>query len=78
MGPLYQEAAPVIGLLCLAPWSVAWAQAVSLSISGAGRPTLTAILFGGEAVMHVGSGIVLSARYGALGHGRGGADQRRR
>ena len=40
VGPLYQEAAAVIGLLCLAAVVQAWAQAISLAISGAGRPTL--------------------------------------
>ena len=67
VGPLYQEAAPVIGLLCLAAVIQAWAQAVSLSISGAGRPTLSSILYGSEAVLHVALGIALAARYGALG-----------
>ena len=45
----------------------AWAQAVTLAINGAGRPTLPAILYGIEAVLHVALGIVLASRYGAVG-----------
>jgi O-antigen/teichoic acid export membrane protein len=67
VGPLYQEAAACIGLLCVAAVVQAWGQAISLAISGAGRPRLASILYGGEAVVHVGLGIVLSSRYGALG-----------
>lgn len=67
VGPLYREAAACIGLLCIAAVVQAWGQAISLAISGAGRPRLASILYGGEAVVHVGLGIVLSSRYGALG-----------
>ena len=76
VGPLYREAAACIGLLCIAAVVQAWGQAISLAISGAGRPRLASILYGGEAVVHVGLGIVLSSRYGAIGHGRSGADRR--
>jgi O-antigen/teichoic acid export membrane protein len=67
VGPLYREAAACIGLLCVAAVVQAWGQAISLAISGAGRPRLASILYGGEAVVHVGLGIVLSSRYGAIG-----------
>ena len=67
VGPLYREAAACIGLLCIAAVVQAWGQAISLAISGAGRPRLASILYGGEAVVHVGLGIVLSSRYGAIG-----------
>ena len=76
VGPLYREAAPVVGLLCVAAVVQAWALAIRLAINGAGRPRLAAVLYGSEAVFHVGLGIVLAARYGAIGHGRGGADRR--
>ncbi len=67
VGPLYREAAPVIGLLCLAAVVQAWAQALKEAINGTGRPTLTAVLYGIEAVLHVALGIALASRYGALG-----------
>jgi O-antigen/teichoic acid export membrane protein len=67
VGPLYREAAACIGVLCIAAVVQAWGQAISLAISGAGRPRLASILYAGEAVVHVGLGIVLSTRYGALG-----------
>jgi O-antigen/teichoic acid export membrane protein len=67
VGPLYREAAACIGLLCIAAVVQAWGQAISLAISGAGRPRLASVLYAGEAVIHVGLGIVLSSRYGALG-----------
>jgi len=67
VGPLYREAAACIGLLCVAAVVQAWGQAISLAISGAGRPRLASILYGGEAVVHVGLGISLSSRYGAVG-----------
>ena len=67
VGPLYREAAPVIGLLCLAAVVQAWAQTLKMAINGTGRPTLTAVLYGIEAVIHVALGIALASRYGALG-----------
>jgi O-antigen/teichoic acid export membrane protein len=67
VGPLYREAASVVGLLCIAAVVQVWAQAVSLAISGAGRPTLPSILYGIEAALHVALGIVLASRYGAVG-----------
>jgi O-antigen/teichoic acid export membrane protein len=67
LGPLYREAAPVIGLLCLAGVVQAWALTIRTSISGAGRPALPAVLYGCEALIHVGLGIFLASRYGALG-----------
>ena len=67
VGPLYREAASVIGLLCLAAVVQAWAQALSLALSGAGRPALPSVLYGVEALIHVGLGFVLASRYGALG-----------
>ncbi len=38
LGPLYREAAPVIGLLCLAGVVQAWALAIRTAICGSGRP----------------------------------------
>ncbi len=67
VGPLYHEAAPVIGLLCLAGVIQAWAHTVRTAINGSGHPTLPAIVFGIEAALHVVLGVVLSARYGPLG-----------
>lgn len=67
VGPLYREAAPVIGLLCLAGVIQAWTQAVKVPLNGAGRPKLAAFLYGSEAVLHVGLGLALASRYGALG-----------
>jgi O-antigen/teichoic acid export membrane protein len=67
VGPLYREAASVIGLLCVAAVVQVWAGAVSLAISGAGRPTLPSVLYGVEAALHVALGIVLASRYGAVG-----------
>lgn len=67
LGPLYREAAPVIGLLCLAGVVQAWASAIRVAICGAGRPQLSAILYGTEAVLHVALGVALASRYGALG-----------
>jgi O-antigen/teichoic acid export membrane protein len=67
LGPLYREAAPVIGLLCLAGVVQAWASAVRVAVCGAGRPKLSAVLYGTEAVLHVALGVALASRYGALG-----------
>ncbi len=67
VGPLYREAAPVIGLLCLAAVVQAWAQTIKMAINGSGRPTLSAVLYGIEAVIHVALGIALASRFGALG-----------
>jgi O-antigen/teichoic acid export membrane protein len=67
VGPLYREAAPIIGLLCLAGVISAWAQSVKLTLNGAGRPKLGAMLYGIEMVIHVGLGLVLASRYGAVG-----------
>ncbi len=67
VGPLYREAAGVIGLLCLAAVVQAWAQVLKTAMNGAGRPTLAAVLYGIEAVLHVVLGIALASRYGALG-----------
>ena len=67
VGPLYRDTVPIIGLLVIAAVVQSWAVALKLSVNGAGYPKLTAAIFGSEAVIHVGLGIVLSARYGALG-----------
>ena len=67
VGPLYRDAVPIIGLLVIAAVVQSWAVALKLSINGAGYPKLTAAIFGSEAVIHVGLGIFLAARYGALG-----------
>ncbi len=67
VGTLYREAAQIIGLLCLAAVLQAWAQTVSLALSGSGRPTLPSILYGVEAVLHVTLGLVLASQFGAVG-----------
>ncbi len=67
VGPLYREAAPVIGLLCLAAVVQAWAQSLKITMNGAGRPRFVATVYGTEAVLHVALGIALASRYGALG-----------
>jgi O-antigen/teichoic acid export membrane protein len=67
VGPLYREAASIIGLLCLAAVVQAWALTLKTAINGAGRPALSAVLYGIEAVIHVGLGIALASRYGAIG-----------
>jgi O-antigen/teichoic acid export membrane protein len=67
VGPQFAQAAPVIGLLCLAAVIQSWALAVRNGINGSGRPTLAAIVYGVEAVIHLSLGIVLASRYGALG-----------
>jgi O-antigen/teichoic acid export membrane protein len=67
VGPVYRDAAPIVGLLCLASVVQAWALGIRQAINGAGRPALSAVLYGTEAVFHVGLGIVLASRYGALG-----------
>jgi O-antigen/teichoic acid export membrane protein len=67
VGPLYREAAPVIGLLCLAAVVESWAVTIRMGLNGAGRPRLSAAIYGSEAVLHVALGIVLASRYGALG-----------
>jgi O-antigen/teichoic acid export membrane protein len=67
VGPLYHEAASVVGLLCLAGVVQGWAFAVRTALSGSGRPRLPAILYGLEAVLHVSLGIVLASLYGPVG-----------
>ena len=67
LGGQYREAVPVIGLLCAAAVIQAWAGTIRMAVCGGGRPQLSALLFAGEAVLHVALGVVLSARYGALG-----------
>jgi O-antigen/teichoic acid export membrane protein len=67
LGPLYREAAPVVGLLCIAGVVQSWTAALRVSVSGAGRPKLPAVLYGIEAVLHVALGVELASRYGALG-----------
>ena len=67
LGSLYREAAGVIGVLCIAGVIEAWAFTTRMAVCGAGRPKLSALLYGGEAALHVALGIVLASRYGALG-----------
>jgi O-antigen/teichoic acid export membrane protein len=67
VGPLYREAAGIIGLLCLASVVQAWALPLRNAMSGSGRPTLVAILFGIEALLHLVLGFALTSRYGAIG-----------
>lgn len=67
LGPVYREAAGIIGLLCLMCVVQAWALPLQNAMNGSGRPTLVAILYGIEAVIHLGLGFVLTYRYGAIG-----------
>jgi O-antigen/teichoic acid export membrane protein len=67
VGPQFREAAPVIGLLCVAAVVQAWALPLRNAIGGSGRPTLLAVIYGIEAALHLALGIVLASRYGALG-----------
>jgi O-antigen/teichoic acid export membrane protein len=68
LGPVYLEAAPIIGLLCIAAVIQAWAVTLRTAVNGStGRPTLAASVYGAEAVIHVALGIALASRYGPLG-----------
>jgi O-antigen/teichoic acid export membrane protein len=67
VGPLYREAASVIGLLCLAAVVQAWVLPLRNALNGWGGPTLAAVIFSVEAVLHVSLGIVLASRFGAIG-----------
>jgi O-antigen/teichoic acid export membrane protein len=67
VGPLYREAASVIGLLCLASVVQGWAFSLRMTLNGSRRPKLPAILYGLEAALHVGLGIVLASLYGPVG-----------
>jgi O-antigen/teichoic acid export membrane protein len=67
VGPLYREAAGVIGLLCLGGVVQAWALPLRNALQGSGRTGLVALLYGIEAVLHVALGFALTSRYGVLG-----------
>jgi O-antigen/teichoic acid export membrane protein len=67
VGPLYREAATVVGLLCVASVIQGWAFSLRITLGGSRRPKLPAILYGLEAALHVGLGIVLASRYGPAG-----------
>jgi O-antigen/teichoic acid export membrane protein len=67
VGPLYRQASSVIALLCIAACVQAWALTVRNALNGSGRPTLSAVLYGMEAVVHLVLGVVLTSRYGAIG-----------
>jgi O-antigen/teichoic acid export membrane protein len=67
VGPLYREASSIIALLCVAGCVQAWALTLRNALNGAGRPTLAAVLYGIEAVLHLVLGVVLASRYGAIG-----------
>jgi O-antigen/teichoic acid export membrane protein len=67
VGPLYREAASVIGLMCVAGIVQAWAFTVKISLGGSRRPKLPATLYGLEAALHVALGIVLASKYGPVG-----------
>ncbi len=67
VGPLYREAATVVGLLCLAGVVQSWAYTVRFALSGSRRPKLPATLYGVEAALHVSLGIVLASAYGPVG-----------
>ena len=67
LGPLYREAAPVIGLLCLAGVVQAWARPSGWRSAAPAARNCSAVLYGTEAVLHVALGVVLASRYGALG-----------
>jgi len=67
VGPLYREAAPVIGLLCVAAVVQAWAAALKVTMNGAGRPKFVAAVYATEAVLHVALGVLLASLFGAIG-----------
>lgn len=67
VGPLYREAASIIGLLCLASIVQGWAFTARVALNGSRRPRLPAVLYGLEAALHVTLGIVLARRYGPVG-----------
>ena len=67
VGPLYREAASVIGLLCIASVVQGWAISLRITLNGSGRPKMPAIVSAIEAALHVGLGIVLASRYGPVG-----------
>ena len=67
VGSLFREAATIIGLLCIASVVQGWAFSVRVALSGSSRPKLPAILYGLEALFHVGLGIALAHRYGPVG-----------
>jgi O-antigen/teichoic acid export membrane protein len=67
VGPLYHEAASVIGLLCVAGVVQGWSWVARTALSGASRPKLPAVICGIEAVLHVLLGLVLASRYGPVG-----------
>jgi alpha-beta hydrolase superfamily lysophospholipase len=67
VGPLYREAASVIGLMCVAGIVQAWAFTVKISLGGSRRPKLPATLYGLEAALHISLGIVLASKYGPVG-----------
>ncbi len=67
VGPLYHDAASVVGLLCVAGVVQGWALVVRTALSGTSRPKLPAVLYGIEAVLHVALGLALASRYGPVG-----------
>jgi O-antigen/teichoic acid export membrane protein len=67
VGPLYREAASVIGLLCVASVVQGWAFSLRITLNGSRRPKLPAIVYGLEAALHVSLGIVLASHFGPVG-----------
>jgi O-antigen/teichoic acid export membrane protein len=67
VGPEYHKAAIVIGLLCIAGCVQSWALTLRTALNGWGQPKVSSIVLGVEAVLHVGLGIILARRYGAVG-----------
>jgi len=67
VGPEYHEAAVVIVILCIAGCIQSWALTLRTAVNGWGMPKASGIVFGIEAVIHVGLGIVLSRSHGAIG-----------
>jgi O-antigen/teichoic acid export membrane protein/alpha/beta superfamily hydrolase len=67
VGPQYHQAAVVIVILCIAGCIQSWSLTLRTAVNGWGMPKASGIVFGTEAVVHVGLGIVLSRSHGAVG-----------
>jgi O-antigen/teichoic acid export membrane protein len=67
VGPEYHKAALIIALLCIAGCVQSWALTLRTALNGWGQPKVSSVLLGIEAALHVGLGIVLAEKYGAVG-----------
>jgi O-antigen/teichoic acid export membrane protein len=67
VGPQYHKAAVIIGFLCLAGCVQSWAFTMRMALNGWGQPKVSSVLLSIEAALHIGLGIALAAKYGAVG-----------